>query len=167
MSPRDSDLEATSSTVDPSFQNYTRERKVGLSREVAADVARVPLSIVNVYLLGPTNARDRGWVLADAGMPWSESRIRRATAERFGVRSRPSAIVRTHDHFGLVARLAEEWDCPVYAHELELPYLTGRSSYPPPEPAVGGGTMSFLSRTYLGGGCLAQAWALRSCPCNR
>ncbi len=37
---------------------------------------------------------------------------------------------------------------PVYAHDLEMPYLTGRSKYPPPDPAVGGGAMSFLSRLY-------------------
>ena len=34
---------------------------------------------------------------------------------------------------------------PVYAHRLELPYLTGKSSYPPPDPAIGGGGMSYMS----------------------
>lgn len=34
---------------------------------------------------------------------------------------------------------------PVYAHALELPYLTGRSSYPPTDPFVGGGLMSLAS----------------------
>jgi glyoxylase-like metal-dependent hydrolase (beta-lactamase superfamily II) len=29
-----------------------------------------------------------------------------------------------------------------------MPYLTGRSSYPPPDPTVGGGAMAFLSRFY-------------------
>jgi glyoxylase-like metal-dependent hydrolase (beta-lactamase superfamily II) len=33
----------------------------------------------------------------------------------------------------------------VYAHELELPYVTGRSAYPPPDPTVGGGLMARTS----------------------
>ena len=33
----------------------------------------------------------------------------------------------------------------MFAHELELPYLTGRASYPPPDPTVGGGLMASLS----------------------
>src|SRR4029434_10028879 len=34
------------------------------------------------------------------------------------------------------------------AHELEMPYLTGRSAYPPPDPAVGGGAMATMSRFF-------------------
>jgi glyoxylase-like metal-dependent hydrolase (beta-lactamase superfamily II) len=37
---------------------------------------------------------------------------------------------------------------PVYAHELELPYLTGRSSYPPPDPLVGGGALAWVAKFY-------------------
>jgi glyoxylase-like metal-dependent hydrolase (beta-lactamase superfamily II) len=44
--------------------------------------------------------------------------------------------------------LANEWDVPVYAHTLELPYLTGRSAYPPPDPTVGGGAMAAMSFLY-------------------
>jgi len=119
--------------------------------EPAAGVALLPLSIVNVYFFGHPRAGDRGWVLIDAGLPTSTGAIRRAAAARFGASSRPSAIVLTHGHFdhvGALKTLAEEWDVPVYAHELETPYLTGRSPYPPPDPAVGGGAMSFLSRLY-------------------
>jgi glyoxylase-like metal-dependent hydrolase (beta-lactamase superfamily II) len=47
-----------------------------------------------------------------------------------------------------VHTLAHEWDVPVYAHELELPYLTGQSSYPPPDPLVGGGVLSVMSALY-------------------
>ncbi|RYF85622.1 MAG: MBL fold metallo-hydrolase, partial [Chitinophagaceae bacterium] len=32
-----------------------------------------------------------------------------------------------------------------YAHRLELPYLTGKSHYPPPDPTVGGGGMARMS----------------------
>ncbi|HVL12459.1 MAG TPA: MBL fold metallo-hydrolase, partial [Gemmata sp.] len=34
------------------------------------------------------------------------------------------------------------------AHTLELPYLTGRADYPPPDPTVGGGGMAWLSPLY-------------------
>jgi glyoxylase-like metal-dependent hydrolase (beta-lactamase superfamily II) len=34
---------------------------------------------------------------------------------------------------------------PIYAHHLEIPFLTGRSAYPPADPTVGGAT-AFLSR---------------------
>jgi glyoxylase-like metal-dependent hydrolase (beta-lactamase superfamily II) len=37
------------------------------------------------------------------------------------------------------------WDVPVYAHRLELPFLTGLSAYPPPDPTVGG-PFALLSR---------------------
>ena len=47
-----------------------------------------------------------------------------------------------------VHTLAHEWDVPVYAHELELPYLTGQSAYPPPDPLVGGGAMSLMSALF-------------------
>jgi glyoxylase-like metal-dependent hydrolase (beta-lactamase superfamily II) len=40
------------------------------------------------------------------------------------------------------------WDVPVYAHTLELPYLTGRASYPPPDPTAGGGAMTWSSFLY-------------------
>jgi len=36
----------------------------------------------------------------------------------------------------------------VYAHTLELPFLTGRADYPPPDPTVGGGLMARLSPLY-------------------
>jgi hypothetical protein len=59
--------------------------------------------------------------------------------------------VLTHGHFdhvGSVRELVRRWRVPVYAHELEMPYLTGRSSYPPPDPAVGGGAMATMSRFF-------------------
>jgi glyoxylase-like metal-dependent hydrolase (beta-lactamase superfamily II) len=115
------------------------------------DVAWVPLSIVNVYLVGPPGAASGDWVLIDAGISVSAKTIRTAASQRFGPESRPSAIVLTHahfDHVGSLRELAEEWNVPVYAHRLELPYLTGRSDYPPPDPSVGGGMMTYMSRLY-------------------
>jgi glyoxylase-like metal-dependent hydrolase (beta-lactamase superfamily II) len=87
----------------------------------------------------------------DAGLAGSATRIVRAAEALFGDGTTPAAIVLTHGHFdhvGALRELVRRWDVPVYAHELELPYLTGRSSYPPPDPAVGGGAMALLSRFY-------------------
>ncbi len=118
---------------------------------IAPDVAWLPLSIVNAYLIGPFGAPDREWALVDAGLPFSADRIVRAAAERFGPGSRPSAIILTHGHFdhvGAAKHLADLWDAPVYAHPLEMPYLTGRSAYPPPDPLAGGGAMAWMSLLY-------------------
>jgi glyoxylase-like metal-dependent hydrolase (beta-lactamase superfamily II) len=121
------------------------------ARYVAPELSYLLDHIVNLCFVGPRDAGDREWVLVDAGLPGSASKIRRAAAELYGESSRPAAIVLTHGHFdhvGAIHTLAREWDAPVYAHELELPYLTGRSAYPPPDPLVGGGTMSLLSFLY-------------------
>lgn len=134
--------------ADSSFHSpATRSQSI----EIVPDVAYLPLSIVNVCFFGLPHAGDRSWVLIDAGLAFSGHAIRQAAAERFGRDSRPAALILTHGHFdhvGALPALAEEWEVPVYAHPLELPYLTGQSSYPPPDPAVGGGAMSFLSRLY-------------------
>ena len=50
-----------------------------------------------------------------------------------------------------VPALARRWDAPIYAHPLELPYLTGRSAYPPPDPTVGGGALALLSPLFSPG----------------
>ena len=118
---------------------------------VAPDVECLRTGIVNCFLYGPPGAGDREWVLIDAGMFGFTHTIVRAAAERFGADSRPSCIVMTHGHFdhvGALHELSEAWDVPVYAHPLELPYLTGRSAYPPPDPTVGGGAMARLSPLY-------------------
>jgi glyoxylase-like metal-dependent hydrolase (beta-lactamase superfamily II) len=54
---------------------------------------------------------------------------------------------------------------PIYAHELELPYLDGRSSYPPPDPTVGGGLMAALSPLYPRGPIDVRPW-LRPLPAD-
>jgi len=123
----------------------------GHAREVAPGLAYMLDRIVNLYFVGEPGAGDGGWVLVDAGLPGSAPAIVAAVEERFGAGARPSAIVLTHGHFdhvGALKTLAERWDVPVYAHELELPYLTGRASYPPPDPTVGGGGMAFMSRAF-------------------
>lgn len=123
----------------------------GSAHDAARDLACLRIGIVNVYLAGAAGAGDREWVLIDAGLPGSAGRIRRAAEARFGPGARPSAIVLTHGHFdhvGALETLATEWDCPVYAHSLELPYLNGHSAYPPFDPTVGGGAMARLAPLY-------------------
>jgi glyoxylase-like metal-dependent hydrolase (beta-lactamase superfamily II) len=91
------------------------------------------------------------WVLIDAGLPGAAHKIRRTAEQLFGADARPEAILLTHGHFdhaGALETLATEWNVPVYAHPLELPYLTGRSSYPPPDPTAGGGALAWLSGLY-------------------
>jgi glyoxylase-like metal-dependent hydrolase (beta-lactamase superfamily II) len=121
-------------------------------REVTEDVAYLRTAIVNVVFFGEPGSRD--WVLIDAGIPGSASAIVSAAERRFGPGARPSAIILTHGHFdhvGAVETLARKWDVPVYAHEMELPYITGRSPYPPPDPSVGGGLMASVAWAYSRG----------------
>ena len=120
------------------------------AERVADDVFRLKTLMVNVYFLRDRITRQ--WVLVDAGLPGYANAIRRAAKQLFG--SAPSAILLTHghmDHVGGLPMLADRWGVPVYSHPLELPYLTGRSSYPPADPTVGGGSQSWLSPLFSRG----------------
>lgn len=103
---------------------------------------------VNIYMI--LNPFDGNWVLIDSGLKWSAPKIKKMAQQLFGD-TKPSAIILTHGHFdhvGSLEKLIEEWNVPVYAHYLEIPYLTGKSSYPPPDPSTGGGLMSWMSWVY-------------------
>ncbi len=106
--------------------------------------------IVNICFVGEPNHRG-DWVLIDAGTPFSSNLIFRKAAKLYGSGSKPKAIVLTHGHFdhvGALPGLLQKWDVPVYAHELELPYLTGEADYSRPDPTVGGGMMTLMSPLY-------------------
>jgi glyoxylase-like metal-dependent hydrolase (beta-lactamase superfamily II) len=118
----------------------------GNGLEVRPDLFCYTVQIVNVILVGNPNTKD--FVLVDAGMPYSAHGIIAATEERFGPNSRPKAIILTHGHFdhvGAIIDLVRHWEVPVYAHELELPFLQGELSYPEPDPTVEGGMVAKLS----------------------
>lgn len=115
--------------------------------DVRDDVAGLKTLFVNVFFIGEPG-EGNPWVLVDAGLAGYASDIKKKARELFGEGTKPEAIVLTHghaDHTGSLKTLLEEWDVPVYAHRLELPYLQGKSSYPPPDPAIGGGGMSYMS----------------------
>lgn len=118
----------------------------GIGIEVLQDLFCYTVQIVNIILVGHPNTKE--FVLIDAGMPESADKIIEMVEERFGENSRPKAIVLTHGHFdhvGAIIELVKHWDVPVYAHELELPYLTGKMSYPKPDPTVEGGMIAKMS----------------------
>ena len=131
------------------------------THEVTPDVAYKRLVLVNVAFYGNEHAGDGHWVMIDAGIPGMTGQITSAAKERFGGTGRPAAIVLTHGHFdhvGVLEHLAELWDVPIYAHELETPYLNGQSAYPPPDPTVGNGLMSATSPLYPRGPVNVSRW---------
>jgi glyoxylase-like metal-dependent hydrolase (beta-lactamase superfamily II) len=138
------------------------------THEVISDLAYKRLAIVNVVFYGVPGAGDGNWILVDAGIPATSGFILAAAKERFGGQGRPGAIVQTHGHFdhvGSLETLAEHWQVPIFAHDLELPYLDGSASYPPPDPSVGGGLMSRLSPLFPRGPINVSRW-LKALPAD-
>jgi glyoxylase-like metal-dependent hydrolase (beta-lactamase superfamily II) len=91
------------------------------ARPIAPDLAYIRMAMVNVVLFGPPGHGDRSWILIDTGLPGLCCRITDAAAAQFGAESRPAAIILTHGHFdhvGCLKNLTENWDTPVFAHEV-------------------------------------------------
>ena len=135
------------------------------AQDVAHDIVGLRTLIANLFFVGEPGAQT-DWVLVDTGLGHCADLIAGAAAERFGAGAKPKAIILTHGHFdhvGAVQELADRWDVPVYAHELELPYLTGRSDYPPGDPTVGGGANAGR-RFCIHASLLISARACAPCP---
>src|SRR5690625_905738 len=116
----------------------------GIGTEVLPDLFCYTNQIVNVCFVGDPNRNDE-WVLIDTGMPESANRIIKEIENRFGENRKPKAILLTHGHFdhvGAVVDLVRKWNVPVYAHEMEMPFLTGKKSYPEPDGTVEGGLVA-------------------------
>jgi len=116
--------------------------------DVARNVWGMKDVFVNLYMIQSTE--NDNWFLVDAGLKTSLPRIKKMASSLFGDK-KPQAIILTHGHFdhvGSLKKLINEWKVPVYAHYLELPYLTGKSSYPPADPTVGGGLMAYMASLY-------------------
>ena len=121
----------------------------GMGIEVKEDIFVVNTQIVNITLVGLPNQNE--FVLVDAGMPKADDEIMDAVHKRFGKDSMPKAIILTHGHFdhvGALEELLDKWDVPVYAHELEIPYLRGQKNYPEPDYKADGGLVPDIARFF-------------------
>src|SRR5690625_4345923 len=120
-----------------------------MGEEVINDIFYYTDQIVNVSFIG--YPKEGEWFLIDAGLPYAAEEIMSVATERFGEGSKPKAIILTHahfDHVGGLVELVKAWEVPVYAHELELPYLTGEKSYPEPDETVEGRLLAKISPMY-------------------
>jgi glyoxylase-like metal-dependent hydrolase (beta-lactamase superfamily II) len=114
---------------------------------VADGLERLRFLFVNLYLLGTPDE----WVVVDAGLEGCTKALREAAAETFGPGAKPKAFIMTHahfDHIGAFPEIFDTWDVPIFAHQLEMPFLTGGADYPAPDPTVGKGAMALMSFAY-------------------
>jgi glyoxylase-like metal-dependent hydrolase (beta-lactamase superfamily II) len=122
------------------------EEQVAPLEAIAEGVIGLRIAFVNVFAV---THPDGSWTLIDAGIPFSAARIKHWAEKHFG--SLPNAIVLTHGHFDHVSaarELSDAWDCPIFAHPFEFPYLTGEREYAAPNIGAGGGLMTLLSPIY-------------------
>lgn len=117
-------------------------------QQVTSDILLLKFTIANLYIVGEPKGKDSKWILVDTGMAHSAKAIIEEAHKLYGENCPPQAIILTHghfDHIGSVMELCDFWAVPVYAHKLELPYLTGQQDYPEPDPTVEGGLIAKMS----------------------
>lgn len=118
--------------------------------EVTTEIVVMDFTVVNACLLNDCVEFDN-WVLIDTGLENSADFIIETAENKFGKNNRPKAIILTHGHFdhvGSVIKLSDEWDVPVYIHQLEMPYVTGEKDYPLGDSSVDKGFIAKMSKTF-------------------
>lgn len=121
--------------------------KSGVGFKAADGVYGLTVQIANVYFIENPSAPGE-IILVDAGMPQSAEMITEEMKRRFGDGYQLKAVMLTHGHFdhvGAIEEPLEMWDVPVYIHEQELPYVTGKADYPPARPDAKKGLVAKLS----------------------
>ncbi len=129
-------------------EKQSLSKKSEKSEIIAEGIAHLKILFVNAYFV--ETPESEAWVLVDTGLPLSDGKIINYTEKIYGAQAKPAAIILTHGHFdhaGAALALAEHWDVPIYAHRLELPYLTGKSDFAPQDPSVGG-AIAQMSRLF-------------------
>ena len=112
------------------FTNYRLRRarpSASQPQEIAPNVYYIEVGTgimrSNVYFVRSGSS----WVLIDTGTAKCDHEIQQAAESLFGVNTRPSAILLTHnhpDHAGSAPALTRRWNCLVYMHPEELPLIT-------------------------------------------
>jgi len=117
----------------------------GHTMDVKRGLIQHTLQMVNIFLV---ENPDGSFVLIDAGTPGKAQNIIDLVEGKYGKGAKPEVILLTHGHFdhvGSIIELIEHWNIPAYAHERELPYLTGHKNYEDPDPSVEGSTSGKIS----------------------
>lgn len=118
------------------------------SEQIIRDIILMNFTISTACIIGSPGPDNAGWVLVDTGLANSAEFIVKTAEGFFGSQTHPKAIILTHGHFdhtGSVKELVDRWQVPVYAHSLELPYLSGKRDYPVADPTVDEGLVAKLS----------------------
>ncbi|MDF2590254.1 MAG: metallo-beta-lactamase superfamily Zn-dependent hydrolase [Anaerocolumna sp.] len=121
------------------------------THEVTSDILVMDFTVVNVFMVGNPLSMENEWVLIDTGLENSSEFILQCAKKRFGENNKPQAIILTHGHFdhvGSVIKLSECWNVPVYIHEIEMPYVTGKKDYPVADSTTDEGMVAKMSPTF-------------------
>lgn len=129
------------------LEQYEKDFDHAIAENITKDVAYYRTLLSNIVMIGAPN---EDWVLIDTSLKRYHERIIHACETRYGTKA-PKAIILTHGHFdhaGSAKKLADYWNVPIFIHEREMDYVTGKQSYPPGDPTVGGGFISLLSAIF-------------------